>query len=125
MLDGKWVLTKHKHRGLEFPGGNVEPGETARQAAYREVMEETGAIIDQLTYIGQYKVAGKARNVVKNVYAAHVQKLVPQHTYFETEGPHLLSTLPADLKTNKQFSFMMKDEVVLQCIKQIDRGKNE
>lgn len=25
---GKWLLTKHKDRGLEFPGGKVEEGES-------------------------------------------------------------------------------------------------
>ncbi len=41
----KWLLTDHKERGIEFPGGKVEPGETAGQAAIREVMEETGATV--------------------------------------------------------------------------------
>ena len=26
---GKWLLTRHKERGLEFPGGKVEEGERA------------------------------------------------------------------------------------------------
>src|SRR5690625_571860 len=64
----KWLLTKHKERGLEFPGGKVEAGETAEQAAIREVNEETGARIKNIYYIGQYFVdrseerrVGKAR----------------------------------------------------------------
>ncbi len=118
-MNDAWLLTKHKNRGYEFPGGKVEQGETAREAAIREVMEETGGVIDELFYVGQYVVAGKARTIVKNVYGARIQKVMRQHTYFETEGPHLLRSLPMDLSTNQHFSFMMKDEVVPRCISYI------
>ena len=39
----QWLLTKHKIRGWEFPGGKKEEGETLEEAAIREVEEETGA----------------------------------------------------------------------------------
>lgn len=39
---GHVVLVKHRWRGWVPPGGKVEPGETPRAAAARELAEETG-----------------------------------------------------------------------------------
>ncbi|WP_150268673.1 NUDIX hydrolase [Paenibacillus tepidiphilus] len=39
-----WVLARHRERSTwEFAGGHIEVGETAAQAAARELYEETGA----------------------------------------------------------------------------------
>lgn len=118
----KWLLTKHKSRGMEFPGGKVEQGETAEQAAVREVMEETGGVIDQLKYVGQYYVAGKGGSVIKNVYYAVVSELLERSTYYETHGPVLLRNVPNNVRHNSEFSFIMKDDVLKHCMEKI---KNE
>ncbi|HEX6594478.1 MAG TPA: nucleoside triphosphatase YtkD [Bacillota bacterium] len=116
MYNNKWLLTEHKDRGLEFPGGNVEKGETAREAAIREVREETGGIIRKITYIGQYYVQGKGGNIIKNVYVAEIAELRKQATYFETNGPVLLSEIPTNVKDHELYSFIMKDDVLTHCL---------
>ena len=115
----EWLLTKHKERGLEFPGGKVEEGETAEEGAVREVHEETGAIIDNIHYVGQYFVAGKSDQVIKNVYFAEIKMLIEQPTYFETEGPVLLNQIPENVKRNRLYSFIMKDDVLSYSLDQI------
>lgn len=118
---GKWLLTNHKSRGLEFPGGKVEPGETAEEAAIREVFEETGGVVKDLNYVGQYRVDGKREEVIKNVYFATIEELKKQPTYFETLGPVLLEKIPSDVRRNRDFSFIMKDGVVFYSLQYVKK----
>ncbi len=120
----KWLLTEHHSRGLEFPGGKVEKGETPEQAAHREVMEETGATIKQLHYVGQYFVDAKGDSVIKNVYFALVDELKMQDHYFETKGPVLIDELPKNLREHERFSFMMKDDVLTLSMDYIKKHFN-
>lgn len=119
----KWLLTAHKNRGLEFPGGKVETGESPEDAAVREVREETGGIVDDLTYIGQYYVDGKGGRIYKNIYYANVSVLSDQPSYFETEGPVLLEELPEHIEKNPAYSFMMKDGVLPYSLEYIKKAQ--
>lgn len=49
--------------GLIFPGGHVEQGESFTAAARREVMEETGLEVGELTFCGVVDWAHRERNL--------------------------------------------------------------
>ncbi|WP_018921803.1 RNA deprotection pyrophosphohydrolase [Salsuginibacillus kocurii] len=113
---GRWVLTNHPRRGYEFPGGKVEKGELPEAAAIREVWEETGGRIENLHYLGQYEVSGRADVVIKNIYAANLSQLIEKRDYMETKGPAIYDLLPENIREDSSFSFIMKDEVLKESL---------
>lgn len=112
-----WLLTKHKVRGLEFPGGKVESGESLEQAAIREVKEETGAALAHIEQIGEYEVTANSDSFVKAVFYGEVMELNKKAHYFETDGPALIEEdqlLPQ--LNNQEFSYIMKDQVIKRSL---------
>ncbi|KIL43937.1 RNA deprotection pyrophosphohydrolase [Jeotgalibacillus soli] len=112
---GKWVLTHHKKRGLEFPGGKVEEQESLEQAARREVKEEIGGEVDLLHYVAQYKVEDQPP-IIKAIFFAEVTRLVNQPHYFETNGPCLVSGDLLAERHRDTYSFIMKDDVLIHVL---------
>jgi 8-oxo-dGTP diphosphatase len=109
----QWVLTDHKLRGFEFPGGKVESGETITEAAKREVFEETGGIVKNVLYLGQYRVNRESDPFIKSVYFAQLETMVEKDNYMETNGPVFLRELcPPQIRNDSRFSFIMKDEIL-------------
>ncbi|WP_394239489.1 RNA deprotection pyrophosphohydrolase [Niallia oryzisoli] len=108
----QWLLTKHKERGWEFPGGKKEENETLEEAARREVMEETGAILQSLHYIGEYEVNSEEDSFVKAIFYAEAASLQPQENYYETNGPVLIGGDLLSLRFQDSYSFIMKDKVI-------------
>jgi 8-oxo-dGTP diphosphatase len=115
----QWLLTKHKVRGWEFPGGKKEEGETLDEAAIREVREETGALVKTLQYLGEYEVTNEARSFVKAIFFAEIEDMQVKSNYHETDGPILIGGDILTLRWENQFSFIMKDQVVEKAVKQI------
>lgn len=115
----KWLLTKHSKRGLEFPGGKVEEGETIEEAAIREVYEETGAKISSLVFIGEYEVIEEATSFVKAIFFGCVEELNVKDDYLETEGPVLVEEPLLMKRFQPEFSFIMQDKVIEKALKQV------
>ncbi|WP_409302296.1 RNA deprotection pyrophosphohydrolase [Peribacillus sp. SCS-155] len=113
-----WLLTNHKIRGFEFPGGKLEEGETPREAGIREVMEETGGIIRDLIFIGKYRVNDLKRSFIKDIFYAEAEDMLRREHYMETYGPVLVEDLsPQQIHMDERFSFIMKDRVLTLSMK--------
>lgn len=56
-VQGKYLIGYNRHRKQwEFPAGRIERGETARQAAGRELWEETHQRNSELEFRGLFKI---------------------------------------------------------------------
>ncbi len=55
--DGSILLAVNRRRGIETPGGHIDPGETAIQAAIREAHEEAGCRVTDVQPIGYLKMS--------------------------------------------------------------------
>ena len=114
-----WFLTNHKVRGLEFPGGKVEGGESLKEAACREVYEETGAILDEIVQIAEYKVMEENEPFVKAVFWGNIKEISYSANYHETNGPVEVLGDILHLRFGNEYSFIMKDQVISECIQVI------
>jgi len=72
----KWIFVRHKKRiTFEIAGGHIEPGESSHEAACRELMEETGAILFSIECIATYSVRKDGVTGWGRLYLAEVTEL--------------------------------------------------
>ena len=92
-----WLFVRHAQRySWEMPAGHVEPGESADQAAVRELYEETGTIQSSLEHLCDYRVTVNGRTEYGRLYAAEIleRENLPEHEIAEVS---LTSELPESL----------------------------
>ncbi|AGC90289.1 RNA deprotection pyrophosphohydrolase [Staphylococcus warneri] len=118
VYQGKLLFTRHKNRGIEFPGGKREHGESSIDAIQRELYEETGAYIEEIQYIAQYTVkTNDASRFVKDVYFIQVSSLANRTDYLETDGPCLFTSIE-DIPYSER-SFLLQDDAILHCFERV------
>jgi 8-oxo-dGTP diphosphatase len=57
---GELLLIKGPGRGWEMPGGQVEEGESLKEAAIRETMEESGIEVEVTKFCGIFQNVGQS-----------------------------------------------------------------
>ncbi|MCR5772096.1 MAG: NUDIX hydrolase [Butyrivibrio sp.] len=80
IIDGDKVCVLRQYRypikdwDLEFPGGAIDEGDTPKEAAIRELYEETGYIADDILFLGDiYPSPGYSDELV-HLYVANCHK---------------------------------------------------
>jgi 8-oxo-dGTP diphosphatase len=93
----QWIWVKHKDRTTwELPAGHLEHGETALQAAHRELFEETGALEYKIQSITAYEGIMNGSPVFGHIFLAVVAKLGPLPN-FEIKEIAFFDDLPEQL----------------------------
>jgi 8-oxo-dGTP diphosphatase len=98
LYHGRWIWVRHRDRQTwELPAGHVEPGETATQAARRELYEETGALDFTLVPVVSYRGDFPDQTVYGLVFLAVIRSIgpLPEHEIaeisMETRIPEVLT----------------------------------
>lgn len=121
-MDGKWLCAINEKRGVEFPGGKVEPGETLVEAAKREVYEETRVHIKDLKLFAHYTVYAQPP-FCKAVFTAKVERIDPFLKQYETSGRLFLKMEEA--LNHPGASFYMRDAGMKKMMQEVKRFERE
>lgn len=101
--DGRIVLTlQHRYlqdkQSIEFPAGGLVNGESPSDAATRELREETGYDIEELSKVGTFEPSnGKNKNEA-HVYIAQLQEVQGDQLLDSTEDIEILYRRPDEVE---------------------------
>ena len=120
--ENKWLMTRNPRRGLEFPGGKVEEGESLIEAVRRETLEETGATLTDIEWFAEYVVHDKVP-FRKVVFLARVSQLYDIDESFETDGRDWLTL--EEFNLSSELSFHMKDLGMKKMVERVISRDNK
>jgi 8-oxo-dGTP diphosphatase len=111
----RWIFVRHRDRNSwEMPAGHIEEGESADQAAVRELYEETGAVRSDLEHLCDYEVTMDGNTGYGRLYDAVVHER-EEILAFEIVETRLFPELPEELTYPKvQFTLFERARQQLQ-----------
>ena len=80
--------------------------------------EETGGVVTELIFLGQYKVHDPIKTFIKSIFFAELSSMERKKDYLETSGPFLVDALPDVL--DDTYSFIMRDEILPLSLIRLD-----
>ena len=83
----------------EFPAGGIDEGDTPREAAIRELYEETHQRNEQLVFRGLFKVEDAKGNIkYQAIFTCQQDELIPfEHTEFDEMNEIMLWDMKEDI----------------------------
>ncbi|HEX7494811.1 MAG TPA: NUDIX domain-containing protein [Bacteroidales bacterium] len=97
-FENRWIFVRHQKRStLEIAGGHIEDGETSLEAAGRELIEETGAVVFSLLCIATYSVTIDGDTGWGRLYFSEVSEMGPIPDTSEIAEIVLSDHLPQNL----------------------------
>lgn len=120
--EDKWLCTVHNHRGVEFPGGKQEEGESLMETAKREVYEEASIVIEDLKWFAHYTVHDKIP-FCKAVFTAKVKEIKEFLGDYETIG--VLWLTEEQLWQQPKLSFYMRDAGMKKMLQEVKNHERQ
>ncbi|KGR87750.1 NUDIX domain-containing protein [Lysinibacillus odysseyi] len=114
--EDKWLCTEHYTRGIEFPGGKQEEGETLMEAAIREVYEETQVKVKDARWFAYYVVYDEIP-FCKAVFTASVDQIEEFVGEYETLARYWLTE--EELLSHPNLSFYMRDDGMKKMLQEV------
>ena len=118
----RWLCTEHSLRGIEFPGGKQEEGETLVEAVVREVYEETRVRVKDVRWFAHYVVYDKVP-FCKAVFTAAVEEMEDFIGEYETVARHWLTE--EELLAHPHLSFYMRDDGMKKMLQEVKRHERK
>lgn len=117
-IDGKYLVGFNNWRlQWEIPAGKIEPGENPKEAALRELNEETHQVISDASFVGLFKKKRSDGRIVYNaIYKYTGDSITP---FIKEENDEMDKIKLWDLKEDIGYV----DEVDLEIIKTVIKKK--